>query len=476
VIPQNLRFGGGVQQTIIHPAVAIAVLIAGLLICFLPRKKAVLPFLAAAILIPTDQILLIGGLHFPMLRVLILFGFARMLRTKISSGFQVFSGGLNRLDLTVILLAVSIAIAGLLLWQQSAVVVFQLGELYSAFGVYFLLRFLIRDQDDVERTIRTLAYIAVVVAGIMSYEQATGSNPYYASLGGSLASVYGSAMERDGRFRATGCFAHPILAGTFGGILLPLFFGLWWKAKQSRKCAVLGMVAATVIAAASNSSTPLFAYIGGLVGLCFWPLRRQMRVIRWGIVTVIVSLHMVMKAPVWHLISRVDLTGGSSSYHRYQLVDMFIRHFWDWWLVGTKSNADWGWDMWDLSNQYVGTGEASGVIAFILFVAVIVYGFKYLGKARKACAGEGAQEIFMWSLGAAVFANAVAFFGISYFDQTIVAWYALLAMISAAAVPVIAHRRESRQVLEPRRRVWSAIELDPSSPEELSGWLQGSAP
>ena len=40
----------------------------------------------------------------------------------------------------------------------------------------------------------------------------------------------------------------------------------------------------------------------------------------------------------------------------------------------------------------------------------------------------------MWALGSALFAHVVSFFGISYFDQTIVAWYALLAMISAAAV------------------------------------------
>jgi hypothetical protein len=42
-----------------------------------------------------------------------------------------------------------------------------------------------------------------------------------------------------------------------------------------------------------------------------------------------------------------------------------------------------------------------------------------------------------------MFANVVAFFGISYFDQTIVAWYALLAMISAAVVSARRARRDS---------------------------------
>jgi hypothetical protein len=36
----------------------------------------------------------------------------------------------------------------------------------------------------------------------------------------------------------------------------------------------------------------------------------------------------------------------------------------------------------------------------------------------------------LWAFGAAVFAHSVAFMGVSYFDQTIVAWYLLIAIIS----------------------------------------------
>ena len=63
---QHLRFGGGVSASVLHPAVLIAVLIAGVSICILPRNKAVSAFLAAALLIPMDQVLLIGRAHFSM--------------------------------------------------------------------------------------------------------------------------------------------------------------------------------------------------------------------------------------------------------------------------------------------------------------------------------------------------------------------------------------------------------------------------
>jgi hypothetical protein len=67
-------------------------------------------------------------------------------------------------------------------------------------------------------------------------------------------------------------------------------------------------------------------------------------------------------------------------------------------------------------------------------LAILVYGFKYLGRARLAAAKEKDKKtaLFLWALGSALFANVIAFLGISYFDQTMVGWYALLAMIPAA--------------------------------------------
>jgi len=432
--PHNLHFGGGVSQTILNPIVLLIVLVLGVVICLGSRRKALAAFLLGALLIPQDQVLLIGALHFDMLRILILFGFARMLRTAWSSSRNLLPGGWNKIDWALTILTVFVALNGILLWRQWGMAVYQLSVLYEAFGIYFLLRMLIRDQQDVVRAIRLFAVMAVVVAVIMIYEQATGKNPVYGLLGGARADVYGSAMERDGRFRAVAVFGHPILAGTFGAILLPLFVGLWWQDKKSRRLAAMGIVASLVITLAANSSTSLFGVIGGLVALSLWPLRNWMRPIRWGIVVTLVGLHLVMKAPVWHLISRIDLAGGSSSYHRYQLVNQCILHFSDWWLIGTKSPADWGWDMWDLSNQYIGTADTAGLIPLLAFLAIIVFGFKYIGRARKAACHNRGQELFLWAIGAALFANAVAFFGIDYFDQTIVAWYTLLAMIPIAAL------------------------------------------
>ena len=145
----------------------------------------------------------------------------------------------------------------------------------------------------------------------------------------------------------------------------------------------------------------------------------------------LVGLHLVMKSPVWFLISRVNLTGSSDAWSRAMLIDTFFRHFKDWWLVGAETSG-WGYDMWDLSNQFVAVGETGGLLAFICFIALISRSFGRLGKMRRQVAGDKNQEWLYWSLGAVMFAHIVAYFGVSYFDQTSIWWFAFLAMVSAA--------------------------------------------
>lgn len=435
--PQNLNFGGGIAESAVNPVVLAVILAVGIVICIRPRASVIAPFLAAGILIPYDQVLVLGGVHFPMIRLLAMFGLVRAAWDAVSGKGSVFSGGINGIDWAVILLTVFTTIDGVLLWRSTSELVYQLGNAITAFGVYFLFRHLIRDESDVTRALRMLAWVAAAVGVLMIYEHFTGRNPYYAILGGARAD-FSAAIDRADAFRARGVFAHPNLAGSFGGFIFPLFVGWWSRDKGARKLALLGAIGAAAIPIATGSSTALFALVGGLVALCFWRIRKNMRLVRWGIVAMLAGLQMVMKSPVWHIISDVDLTGSSSSYHRYQLVNQCILHFGDWALVGTKDFGNWGWDMWDLSNQYVGTADTAGLIPFIALLAILVFGFRYVGKMRRVAAREGDKklEFFIWAIGASLFANVVAFMGIGYFDQTIVPWYMVLAILSAMTMMV----------------------------------------
>jgi hypothetical protein len=167
-----------------------------------------------------------------------------------------------------------------------------------------------------------------------------------------------------------------------------------------------------------------------VAGICFWPLRGRMHTVRWVLVILLVACSLAMKAPVWFLIARVSLVAGNSGYHRAELIDMFIRHFKDWWLVGTNKQATWGWDMDDLCEQWVAEGETGGLATLVCFILLIACSFSRIGKARKRLSKAPKLEWLLWLIGVALFSHCVGYFGISYFDQTKYSWFALLCIIT----------------------------------------------
>jgi hypothetical protein len=426
-------FGGGATETVLHPAVLAAVLVAIVAIVCLPRRFQIAVFLCSSFLIPSWQQLLVGHLHVFVQRVIILAGCVILLMFRRPARMTVLAGGWNSIDRMFVLWIGSHVLAFTILYADSGAVVNQLGYVWDYLGAYILLRHLIRTEEDATTAVKWLAYLAIILAVCMVREQLTGQNIFGAFGGGRLLSEI-----REGRIRSQGVFRHPILAGTFAATLVPLLLWLWHQ-KKTRPICVAGLMASVVMTATTACSTPIATYAAGIMGLCFWPLRKGMRVVRWGLVMTLIGLHLVMKWPVWALIGHIGLVQGSSSHHRYELVDQFIRHASDWWLIGTQANADWGSEMVDTSNAYVAEGTAGGGLALICFIALIACCFSRLGTARKSLHGEDRQrEWFLWSLGACLFAHVIAFFGIYYFDQMRVAWFALLAMISAvtSAQPV----------------------------------------
>jgi hypothetical protein len=438
MVPENLRFGGGATESVIHPLVAVYLLIAIILIFVLPRGKAITPFLIAFFTIPIGQVLVLGGFHFTVLRILILAGLARRLRFGKSSVGK-YPGGFNALDWMVVLWSVSAVIAFWLEFMERQAFVNGLGNLLDTLGGYLVVRSLIPDGEAIRRTAKTLAAICAILGLCMINEQISHINVF-----GLLGGIPLGVAVRDGHLRSGGTLGY-LWAGAFAGVLIPLFLWLWTEGK-SRMAACAGLAGATAMVITSYSSTSWLALMGSVVGLAFWPLRTQMRVIRWGIVLGLVSLHMVMKAPVWALIARIDLTGSSSADQRYLLVDMTIRNFSKWWLLGTKDYTTWAWGSWDLCNQFVAVALTGGLLALIFYIAIFARGFSALGTARKLVNGDRGQEWLLWCLGSSLFANVVAHFGINYMAQLIMGFFPLVACISVAtfeAKPVTAQTAEA---------------------------------
>src|SRR5580658_1855340 len=423
-------FGGGASDSLLNPIVAIALIVAVVLMLILPRKYVIVPMLLLVFTIPQGQQLVLGGVHLFIARILILVGWLRVGRNKLSSE-GAFAGGINPVDRVFFWGVMCQTVAVVLRYLQVAAMVNQLGLVLDYVGGYFLLRSLIRDEEDIHRAVKCLALVTVIVSVGMVIEQLKLRNIF-----GMLGGVNLVPEIREGRIRSKGPIEHELLAGNFGDTLVPLFLLLWTNGK-AKIIALIGLAGATVMTVTSNSSTSLLAYAAGVLAVFLWPVRKKMKLLRWGIVVALMGLQLVMKAPFWFVIQHISLVGGSSSWHRAEIVDLFIRHFSDWWLIGTKETGSWGFGMWDTQNEFVSVGQSGGLAAFVLFIIMISRSFGRLGSARKAIEGDKKQEWFMWLLGATLFSHIVGFFGVNYFDQTKFLWFLVLVMISAATAPLL---------------------------------------
>ncbi len=437
-----------------------------LLILVLPRRYALVPVIILTCYMTMGQRLMVAGANFTMLRILTLAGWGRV----------VFRGEMRRLKLNAIDWAMMLwmlcnIVMHTLLWQTGQEFVNRLGHAYDAIGLYFLFRLLIRDLKEVALTVRILAVAIVPLAVMMLAEKLTGRNAF---------SIFGGVMEftriRDGALRCQGPFAHPILAGTFGATLIPLFVGMWYS-KRKRGLTIVAIVSCLVITLTSASSGPALAACAGMVASLAWYRRQWMRKVRWAAALGVIGLQLVMKAPVWFLMARVDVFGGSTGYHRAWLIDTAVRHFSEWGLFGIKNSGVWDPMLTDVTNQYLLQGFEGGLLTMLLFITVIVLCFRAVGLAARRSAGIEplTLRLCIWSLGASLFAHALGFLSISYFDQNEVTWYMLLAMISTVTAPyLLARRRPTAHLTQPSgserevaRQAWDAEPVTRMSPHGI---------
>jgi hypothetical protein len=396
-----------------------------------------------------------------MSRLVLVLAWIRLLLVKSQTGHS-FVNRWTSFDTVFVAYSICNVVTFVLLWGgESGAIINRLGFLFNAWGMYFLLRFYLRDSDDVLRATKTLVWVFALVAVGMTTEMNTGRN-YFSILGG----VTPMSSLRAGKVRAQGPFEHPITAGTIGTCLVPLCAGAYWVNKRNRRIALLGLASAVAVAVSARSSTAMMTIVAAAFGLLFWKYRRNLRLLRWGVVAALVGLHIVMKAPVWAILARIDLTGASTGYQRYLLVDQFFRRFGEWWLVGTRTVDDWGFDMWDTINTFVAAGTSGGLLNFVLFVALFVVGFRSIGRRLRLASSDPLLCRELWAMGVLLFSYAVAFFGIAYFDQSQFVWYANLAMIAAT----LTLKPEARASASTRRhgRTWAGT--SGSTPAVSTSW------
>lgn len=422
------------------PLALIFLFVSVVALLLLPRRQAPLPFLAGACYMTLEQGFEVGPFTFPILRTLILIGAIRVIVRG-----ERLNGSLNRLDWMMVAWAVWAAASSAFHNQPVSALVYRLGLVYNACGIYFLLRIFCSSLDDVVLLGRTTALVLSVVALAMLNERLTQHNVF------SIFGVPDIPFIREGQLRALGPFAHPILAGTVGGVCLPLMIGLW---SFHRATALVGIVACLTMVITSASSGPIMSTACAVCGLLMWRFRYHMRTFRWGAVAGLTVLSVVMKAPIYYLIARIDIVGGSTGWYRSRLIESSIEHLREWWFAGTDFTGNWMAQAMvndptqvDITNHYLKMGVWGGMPLLLLFVGSLAMAFSFVGIGIRAAHVSERERFILWTFGCGLVSHAATFLSVSYFDQSFVFLYLNLAIMGSIPAHTRAAAADAERLL-----------------------------
>jgi hypothetical protein len=405
-----------VYDVVLSPLSAALALFAGTLITLLPRRMAMMPILAGLCFLPSGQSLEIAGLHFYLFRLILLVSFTRVLIRG-----EIRSIRWCQLDTLVVLWITAFVGFGSLNTAGASFITLG-GIAFDWLTSYIVTRSLLRDRDDVYLQIHFLAIMIIPLAATMIVEKEMGSN-VFAVLGG----VNEISVIREGQVRAQGPFQHPILTGTFGATLLPLMIGLI-RMRNGRLIwsGVAGSFCAALIVWAAASSGPLLAAWSCMAAFCFWGLRQSLFLVRIGLLLIVLMLQAGMDRPAWWIFDTVGLLSGGTGWHRSYIIDAAIRHWDEWWLIGTSRTVHWGGfppavgnpDNIDITNEYILQAVTGGALTLCLFLAILWTCFNQVGSAfhAKRRAIDPETEWLTWCTGVALLA-LISFFSMTYFDQ-----------------------------------------------------------
>jgi len=410
-----------------NPIALLFFLICAAVMIAAPRKWVPVPLLLGCTYMTLGQGIEVGPISLPIYRMLLLVGVIRV----ISKG-ELLPGGFNLIDKLMIVWSTWVVFASFFHDPERAGPIYACGVAFDQTLIYFLIRTWCADLEEVGEVIRIVALLMVPIAIEMMVEQLTGRNSF-AIFGG----VPDYVMMREGKLRAQGPFRHPILAGTVGATCIPLFIGI---IKRHRSEAIAGISAGIVIVFSSASSGPVMSLLAGAGALVLWRFKYHLKTLRGCAVMLYIVLMLVMAKPPYYLISRIDISGGSTGWHRAFLIEQTFSHLSEWWLVGTDETRHWmpnqgiGRDPHhtDITNYYIGHGVTGGLPAMLLVILMLLVAFRWVGQIHDLRLEKWPSQSFtIWCFGACLFSHAATSISVAYFDQSMVYFWMSVAVISS---------------------------------------------
>jgi hypothetical protein len=399
--------------TITGPTFLIMLVLA-LIAFFIPRRYLLLPYVIGACFAPADQALMVGELDFQVLRILVLVGMLRLVLRG-----EIIAIRWNRFDKLILIWFVVGSMIYVMQWMSLTALINRCGRFVEWLCLYWVFRQCVRSWKDLRLAYVALAFCAVAMLPFVVLEWIRGANPF-AVLGRVATDI------REESYRCQATFPHAIMMGLFWATLMPLFVGFARQKGHYRLVLWAAAGASAVMIWMTASSTPILTAMAVAVLLLAFPLRPYTGLAAWGALAGVIALDLVMKAPVWHLVSRVGVVSGSTGWHRFYLIDQAIHNFRHWMLLGTRETRSWGLGLEDVTNQYILEGVRGGFLTLVLFCVILFVGAR--AAVRLSLRSRDASESYLaWGLFVSIIAHCLSFIGVSYFGQIDMIWYLLLA-------------------------------------------------
>lgn len=409
---------------------ALSVTVLSVAVLAVPKKIVMVPFFIGICFIPMSERVVIAGADFTTIRLLVFWGFLRVLIRK---DVSIQSIGKNPVDILIVSWVIIGSISYIIQQPGKAAIILKTGFVWNVLGLYFLFRWYVDDKESFDIVFKTIAIICIVLSVAMAFEHINGRN-WFSIFGG----VEPVSWMRKGRYRAQGPFRHAITAGTFGATQLPILFFLYLNLKKN--IYLIGSLAAVGIVIFCSSSGPFLTFGCALIGIGMWKYREKIPLVRNVILlTILTYTALKMHKPIWYIFAKMGYLLGGTGEHRAWVIDAALKYFNEWWLIGTGYTAHWlpftlpnDPNNIDITNQFLAVGVSTGLLSMILFILMQKKTFDIFKILRYSSDNsQPYSPMLIHALGVSMAAHIVTFFSVVYFDQMMSFYYLLIAIVAS---------------------------------------------
>ncbi|QGG80123.1 hypothetical protein GH975_05855 [Litorivicinus lipolyticus] len=388
-----------------------------LLVLFGSLRWLVPTLVAFAVLVPFTEGLVVAGIDLKYIRLLSLAGLVRLI------AMGRFSLELNQVDRVYLFWVLSGFAVFMLANLNGSSFVYRAGMAFDGLVLWALARWAL-NADWYGVAVRAFTVALVLVSISVAAELYSGSNVL-----GAIGQP--DALWRDGKARLYAAFDHPILMGSFFAAVLPLVLGLWVTQKISKISALVAGALTVMIVLSTSSSGPIAAMAVGVLAFAGFKLKSWVYPGLIALVLIAGVLHfLVMEQSVWLLLGRLDLTGSSTGYHRYWLIEQTVNHFNEWFLVGTRDISH--WNVWanDVTSMYVLQAITGGLVVLVAFFWMCWKLFVRL-ENTESVDPIALPPVLQWGLFCSFLTQLASFMSVAYWGQTLVLFGFWVALYSS---------------------------------------------